>query len=79
MEERVHSQNEVVIEIVGDAASRYARASHFTIVEGILLPKWLFTPLQDRLRSAGLVVVTTILAAARGELFAPPGPSIEAP
>jgi hypothetical protein len=37
VEERVHSQNEVVIEIVGDAASRYARASHFTIVEWILL------------------------------------------
>jgi hypothetical protein len=32
------SQNEVVIEIVGDAASRFARASYFTIVEGILLP-----------------------------------------
>ena len=56
-----HEQNVVVMNIVGDAAARYARAGYFTIVDGILVPGWFLEPLHDSLRSGGVAVSLTIL------------------
>ena len=59
-------QNEVVMGIVGDAATSYASAGYFTIVDGIILPGWFYEPLHNRLRNAGLEVDTAILRASLG-------------
>lgn len=46
-------QNEVVMKAVADAATAYADAGYFTIVDGIVLPEWFLEPLGDALRDAG--------------------------
>jgi gluconate kinase len=56
-----HDQNQVVMEIVGEAAAAYARAGYFTIIDGIVLPRWFLTPLRDTLRKAGLEVAYVVL------------------
>jgi adenylylsulfate kinase-like enzyme len=47
-------QNEVVMRIVAGAAAGYASAGYFTIVDGIVLPRFFLEPLRDALRKAGL-------------------------
>jgi tRNA uridine 5-carbamoylmethylation protein Kti12 len=56
-------QNRVVMEIVAEAAIGYARAGYFTIVDGIVLPRWFLIPLRDALREAGLEVAYVVLRA----------------
>jgi dephospho-CoA kinase len=56
-----HEQNQVVMDIVGEVATGYAKGGYPTIVEGILIPGWFFEPLRDRLQRAGLHVTTVIL------------------
>jgi AAA domain-containing protein len=56
-----HKQNMVVMRIVAEAAARYAEASYFTIVEGIISPGWFFEPLRDSLRGAGHPVAYAVL------------------
>lgn len=56
-----HEQNQVVMGIVGEVASGYAKAGYPTIVEGILVPGWFYEPLRDRLQRDDLQVTTAIL------------------
>jgi len=58
-----HGQNEAVMEAVGRAASAYASAGYFTIVDGIILPKWFLRPLADELGRAGHPVAYVVLRA----------------
>jgi len=56
-------QNEVVMRIVAGAAAGYASAGYFTIVDGIVLPRFFFEPLRDALREAGHAVAYAVLRA----------------
>jgi predicted kinase len=56
-------QNDVVMRIVGGAAAAYAAAGYFTIVDGIVLPRFFFEPLRDALRAAGHPVAYAVLQA----------------
>ncbi|HVY96195.1 MAG TPA: AAA family ATPase [Solirubrobacterales bacterium] len=47
-------QNEVVMGIVAATAASYAAAGYFTVVDGIVIPRWFLAPLRDGLRGAGL-------------------------
>jgi predicted kinase len=56
-------QNEVVMRIVAGAAAAYAAAGYFTVVDGIVLPRFFFEPLRDALRDAGHEVAYAVLRA----------------
>jgi tRNA uridine 5-carbamoylmethylation protein Kti12 len=56
-------QNEVVMRIVAGAAAAYASAGYFTIVDGIVLPRFFFEPLRDSIRDAGHEVAYAVLRA----------------
>ncbi len=58
-----HEQNPVVMGIVAEAAGGYARAGYFTIVDGIVLPRWFLQPVRDALESQGLAVSYAVLRA----------------
>ena len=60
-EPAAHEQNTLVMDIVADAAVRYARAGYFTIVDGIVSPRWFFEPLRDAIRAGGRPVAYTVL------------------
>src|SRR6266536_2695847 len=45
-----HEQNRVVMRIVAEAAAGYAEAGYFTIIDGIISPRWFFEPLRDSVR-----------------------------
>ena len=49
--------------IVGDVAAAYAHAGYFTIVEGIVIPRWFLGPLTEQLRDGGLDVAYAVLRA----------------
>jgi predicted kinase len=57
------SQNEAVMEVVATAATGYADAGYFTILEGIFLPAWFLPPVRDSLREAGHGVAYAVLRA----------------
>lgn len=56
-----HDQNRVVMDIVAGAAAGYADAGYFTVVDGIVMPRWFYEPLRDGLRGAGHDVAYAIL------------------
>ncbi len=58
-----HEQNRVVMDVVAQAAAGYAKAGYFTIIDGIIIPRWFLTPLRDSLRSAGHPVAYAVLRA----------------
>lgn len=58
-----HEQNTKVMRIVGDVAAAYAHASYFTIVEGIVIPRWFLAPLTERLWDQGHEVAYVVLRA----------------
>jgi len=58
-----HDQNRLVMGIVAEAAAAYAEAGYFTVVDGIVLPRWSLDPLRERLRAAGLGVAYGVLRA----------------
>ncbi len=51
------------MEIVAAAAAAYAAAGYFTIVDGIISPRWFFAPLRDALKAAGHTVAYAVLDA----------------
>jgi tRNA uridine 5-carbamoylmethylation protein Kti12 len=57
------AQNDVVMRIVAGAAGAYATAGYFTIIDGIVLPRFRFEPLRDALREAGHAVAYAVLRA----------------
>jgi adenylate kinase family enzyme len=58
-----HAQNTVVMGVVAQAAAGYAKAHYFTIIDGIIIPRWFLTPLRDSLRAAGHSVAYAVLRA----------------
>lgn len=58
-----HEQNMTVMRIVAEAAAGYARAGYFTIIDGIVSPRWFFGPLCDSLHAAGHSVTYAVLRA----------------
>jgi predicted kinase len=56
-----HEQNTAVMHIVGTAAAAYADAGYFTIVDGIISPRWFFEPLRNALQAAGHTVAYAVL------------------
>lgn len=56
-------QNEVVMRVIAGAAAAYASAGWFTIVDGIVLPRFFYEPLRDALRDAGHAVAYAVLRA----------------
>jgi adenylate kinase family enzyme len=56
-----HEQNSVVMRIVGDAAGGYADAGYFTIIDGIVSPRWFFEPLRNRVTGLGHAVAYAVL------------------
>ena len=58
-----HEQNEIVMAAVAAAANAYAGAGYFTIVDGIVIPRWFLDPLRTRLEDAGHEVAYAILHA----------------
>jgi predicted kinase len=56
-------QNQVVMGIVAGAAAGYAAAGYFTIVDGIVIPRWFLGPLRDALHGAGHAVAYAVLRA----------------
>jgi predicted kinase len=58
-----NEQNAAVMRIVAAAATGYASAGYFTVVDGILIPGWFLEPVRDALREAGHRVAVAILRA----------------
>jgi predicted kinase len=58
-----HEQNKTIYSIVAAAAGAYAAAGYFTIVDGIVIPRWFLGPLRDDLRAAGHEVGYAVLRA----------------
>ena len=56
-----HEQNAVVMRIVAEAAAGYAGAGYFTIVDGIVIPRWFLRPLRERLEASGHAVAYAVL------------------
>jgi tRNA uridine 5-carbamoylmethylation protein Kti12 len=56
-----HAQNTTVMRIVAAAAADYAAAGYFTIVDGIVSPRWFLDPLRDALRTAGHEIAYAVL------------------
>ena len=57
------SQNGVVMSVVAEAASAYARADYFTVIDGIVLPRHFLRPIYEGLHAQGLVVAYVVLRA----------------
>jgi len=57
------AQNASVMQIVASVAAGYAGDGYFTVVDGIVLPRWYFEPLRDALRAAGHGVAYAVLRA----------------
>jgi hypothetical protein len=66
------------MQIAGDSAASYADAGYFTIIEGIVIPKWFLDPLRAELGARGHQVAYAVLRAPldlcieRRPLTAPP-------
>ena len=58
-----HAQNTVVMQIVAAAAARYADASYFTVIDGIVIPHWFLDPLHTELKAVGHSVAYAVLRA----------------
>jgi predicted kinase len=56
-------QNEIVMQIVGDAAAGYAAAGYFTIVDGIFIPGWHLETVRDRIHGYGTNMSYAVLRA----------------
>jgi predicted kinase len=58
-----HEQNQIVMRIVAQAATAYAQAGYFTVIDGIVTPEWFFEPLRDALHDRGHRVAYAVLRA----------------
>jgi tRNA uridine 5-carbamoylmethylation protein Kti12 len=58
-----HEQNTIVMQIVAGAAAHYANAGYFTIIDGIVSPRWFLQPLRDSLLATGHLVAYAVLRA----------------
>ena len=51
------------MQIVAEAAAHYADAGYFTIIDGIVSPRWFLQPLRDCLLATGHSVAYAVLRA----------------
>jgi adenylate kinase family enzyme len=58
-----HEQNTTVMKLVAKAAAGYAKAGYFTIIDGIISPRWFLGPVRDSLCDAGHTVTFAVLRA----------------
>jgi predicted kinase len=58
-----HEQNQLVMRLVAQAAAGYAAADYFTIVDGIVIPRWFLAPLREALHEAGCGIAYAVLRA----------------
>lgn len=58
-----HEQNSLVMRIVGEAAAAYASGGYFTVIDGIVIPRWFLGPLRETLVAADLDVSYAVLRA----------------
>jgi predicted kinase len=58
-----HEQNTTVMNILAGVAADYADAGYFTIIDGIVSPRWFLQPVRDSLRAAGHTVAYAVLRA----------------
>lgn len=58
-----HRQNSTVMRAVGRAAAAYALDGYFTIIDGIVIPRWFLRPLREVLESEQLGVAYAVLRA----------------
>jgi predicted kinase len=58
-----HQQNNLVMAIVGEAAAAYARGGYFTVIDGIVIPRWFLETLRETLSAAGLDVAYAVMRA----------------
>jgi predicted kinase len=58
-----HEQNDLVMRLVAQAALGYAAAGYFTIVDGIVIPKWFLRPLRDAFHETGQQSAYAVLRA----------------
>jgi predicted kinase len=56
-----HEQNTVVMGVVAQAAAGYADVGYFTIIDGIVSPRWFLNPLRQRLQDLGHAVAYIVL------------------
>ena len=56
-----HVQNTTVMRIVGQAATEYAGAGYYTIIDGIVSPRWFLEPLRGSLAASGFQVAYAVL------------------
>lgn len=58
-----HEQNTTVMRIVAGAAVQYADAGYFTVVDGIVIPRWFLGPVSTAVQDAGHDVAYAVLRA----------------
>lgn len=58
-----HDQNQVVMRIVAEAAAGYALAGYFTVVDGVVIPRFFLDPMCEVMERAGLRVAYAVLRA----------------
>lgn len=56
-----HEQNQVVMDVVARAAAGYADGGYFTVIDGIVDPRWFLQPLRRRLQELGNRVAFAVL------------------
>lgn len=56
-------QNELVMRTVGEAAASYASGGYFTVIDGIVIPRFFLATLRDTISAAGLGVAYVVLRA----------------
>jgi predicted kinase len=63
-------QNQMVMRTAAEAAARYARAGYFTILEGIVIPRWTLGVVRETLEAAGVPTSYAVLRAPRAHCVA---------
>jgi predicted kinase len=58
-----HEQNSLVMRIVGEAAAAYAGGGYFTVIDGIVIPRWFLGTLREVLTESGHEVAYAVLRA----------------
>ncbi len=56
-------QNAAVMGIVAEAAAGYALAGYFTVVDGIVIPRWFLDPVRQVVAGAGMRLAYAVLRA----------------
>ena len=56
-----HEQNQAVMRVVAEAAAGYAEAGYFTIIDGIISPRWFLPPPAASLDAAGFRIAYAVL------------------